>query len=191
MSGASPQTSAIVGVNKELKAYESAVIQVKYRDVSGTNTGNDVLTSSNLKIDLSSGYDEQILTGSVKFTMGSDQYLDRSGTLYRAVDPVTNSGISSGLIQYGTGVCEIEGWTPDTDNTVQLKSLTTTTDLPPVNKLCFRTPMIPIRVQSLTVVATSLEYGQLTLTADEYGKIETSRAHGSVNYENGLVNIDF
>ena len=48
MSGASPQTSAIVGVNKELKAYESAVIQVKYRDVSGTNTGNDVLTSSNL-----------------------------------------------------------------------------------------------------------------------------------------------
>ncbi|RKG47117.1 hypothetical protein D7V64_17175, partial [Acinetobacter cumulans] len=191
MSGASPQTSAIVGVNKELKAYESAVIQVKYRDVSGTNTDSDVLTLSNLKIDLSSGYDEQILTGSVKFTMGSDQYIDRSGTLYRAVDPATNSGIASGLIRYGTGGCEIEGWTPDTDNSVQLKSLTTTTDLPPVNKICFRTPMIPIRVQSLTVVATSLEYGQLTLTADEYGKIETSRAHGSVNYENGLVNIDF
>jgi hypothetical protein len=191
MSGASPQTSAIVGVDKELKAYEPAVIQVKYRDASGSNTGNDVIASSNLKIDLSSGYDEQILTGSVKFSLGDDEYLDRTGTLYRAVDPETNSGIASGLIQYGTGLCEIEGWTPDTDNTVQLKSLTTTTDLPPVNKVCFRTPMIPIRVQSLTVVATSLEFGQLTLTADEYGKIETSRAHGSVNYENGLVNIDF
>jgi hypothetical protein len=33
--------------------------------------------------------------------------------------------------------------------------------------------------------------GQLTLTADEAGIIETDEAHGSINYETGFVDIYF
>ena len=50
---------------------------------------------------------------------------------------------------------------------------------------------MPIRPQSLTVVVGTLEYGQLTLTADENGVIETSRAHGQVNWDTGFVTIYF
>src|SRR5690606_17449024 len=60
-----------------------------------------------------------------------------------------------------------------------------------VNKISFRTPIMPIRPQSLTVVIGTLEYGQLTLTADENGLIETSRAHGKVSYDTGFVSIYF
>lgn len=186
-----PQTSNIEGEDVTLKAYQSTDIAVKYRDTSGLNSSSKIVTGDKLRLDLSSGYDEQILTGSARFKVGADTFLDRTGTLYRNVDSSNNSGITSGIIQYGTGKVEIDSWTPNADNSITLESLTTTTDLPPLNRISFRTPIIPIRPQSLTVVVASLEYGQLTLTTDENGIIETSRAHGSINHDTGFVNIYF
>ena len=186
-----PATSKIEGTELGLKAYQSTDIAVKYRDTSGLNSSSSIVTADKLRLDLSSGFDEQILTGSARFKVGSDTFLDRTGTLYRNVDPSNNSGIASGVIQYGTGKVEIDSWTPGVDNTIVLESLTTTTDLPPLNRISFRTPIIPIRPQSLTVVVASLEFGQLTLTTDENGVIETSRAHGSINHDTGFVNIYF
>ena len=61
----------------------------------------------------------------------------------------------------------------------------------PVNHISFRTPVIPIRPGSLTVVASLLNGGQLTLTANEQGLIETSQAHGKVNYDTGFVDVYF
>jgi hypothetical protein len=186
-----PQTSNIEGEEVTLKAYQSTDIAVKYRDTSGLNSSSKIVTGDKLRLDLSSGYDEQILTGSARFKVGSDTFLDRTGTLYRNVDPSNNSGIASGVIQYGTGIIEVDSWTPGADNTIALESLITTTDLPPINKISFRTPIMPIRPQSLTVVVASLDFGQLTLTTDENGIIETSRAHGSINHDTGFVNIYF
>lgn len=191
MSFYSPQTSSIQGEQVELKTFNAADVQVKYRDTSGSNSATHTVVADKLKLDLSSGYDEQILTGSARFKVGVDTFLDRTGLLYRNVNPANNSGIQSGVIQYGTGIAEIDSWTPNADNIIALESLTTTTDLLPVNKISFRTPIMPIRPQSLTVVVGTLEHGQLTLTADENGVIETSRAHGQVNWDNGFVTIYF
>lgn len=191
MSFYSPQASSIQGKEVELRAYSATNIQVSYRDTSSVNSSTQNITAEKVKFDLSSGYDEQILNGSVRFKIGSDTFIDRTGTLYRNVDPATNSGFASGVIYYGNGIVELDTWTPNIDNTVVLQSLTTTTDLPPVNKLSFRTPIIPIRPQSLTVVISTLDFGQLTLTADENGLIETSRAHGQINYDTGFVEVYF
>lgn len=191
MSFYSPQTSKIDAEDVPLRAFNATDISIKYRDTSGTNSQTHTFEADKLRVDLTKGYSEQILTGSVRFKVGSDTIIDRDGLLYRNINPANGSGIQSGLVRYGTGISEIDSWTPGADNTIKLESLTTTTDLPPVNKVCFRTPIIPIRAQSLTVVAASLDFGQLTLTADENGKIETSRAHGSINYDTGLVSIDF
>jgi len=191
MSFYSSQVSSIQGEDVTLKALNTVDIQIKYRDTSGLSSSTHIVTANKLKLDLSSGFDEQILTGSARFQVGADTFLDRTGFLYRNVNPTNNSGIQSGVIQYGTGIVEIDSWTPNADNTISLESLTTTTDLLPVNKISFRTPIMPIRPQSLTVVVGTLEYGQLTLTADENGVIETSRAHGQVNWDNGFVTIYF
>ena len=191
MSFYSPVTSQISGTTQEFRAYNETSISVKYRDSSGVNQSSTIAVADKLRLDLSSGYDEQILTGSARFKVGADTFLDRDGQLYRNVDPSNNSGIASGSIQYGTGKVEIESWTPNGDNTVSLDSLTTTTDLPPMNQVSFRTPVIPIRPQSLTVVVSTLEHGQLTLTTDENGVIETNQAHGKVNHDTGFVDIYF
>ena len=183
--------SQISGTTHQFRAYNETSISVKYRDSSGVNQSSTIAVADKLRLDLSSGYDEQILTGSARFKVGADTFLDRDGILYRNVNPSNNSGIASGSIQYGTGKVEIESWTPNGDNTVSLDSLTTTTDLPPMNQISFRTPVIPIRPQSLTVVVASLEHGQLTLTTDENGVIETSLAHGKINHDTGFVDIYF
>jgi len=191
MSFYSPVTSQISSTTQAFRAYNETTISVKYRDSSGVNQSSTIAVADKLRLDLTSGYDEQILTGSARFRVGADTFLDRDGQLYRNVDPSNNSGIASGSIQYGTGQVEIESWTPNGDNTVRLDSLTTTTDLPPMNQVSFRTPVIPIRPQSLTVVVASLEHGQLTLTTDENGVIETNLAHGKINHITGFVDIYF
>lgn len=191
MSFYSPQTSKIDAEDIQLRAFNAVDISVKYRDTSGTSSNTATFSADKLRVDLTRGYSEQILSGSVRFKVGADTLIDRDGLLYRNINPANGSGVQSGLVQYGTGLSEIDSWTPGADNSIQVESLATTTDLPPVNKVYFRTPIIPIRVQSLTVIAASIEFGQLTLTADENGKIETSRAHGSINYDTGLVSIDF
>ena len=61
----------------------------------------------------------------------------------------------------------------------------------PIHHVCFRTPTIPIRPGSLTVILGTISGEQLTLTANEAGEIETAQAHGSINYETGFVDIYF
>lgn len=186
-----PQSSEVVRAEHTLKAFNPTTIQVKYRDTSGTGSSSTTVTADKLKFDLTQGFDEQILSSSVRFELGADTFVDRTGLLYRNVDTATGSGTQSGVIQYGTGVIELESWTPDVDNLITLQSLTTTTDMLPINHVSFRTPTIPIRPGSLTVVVGKIVGGQLTLTADEAGVIETDEAHGSINYETGFVDIYF
>ena len=187
----SPQTSGYTAVTSTLKAFNAATVAVGYRDTASSGSDSKTVTATNLNFDLTEGFDEQILAGSVRFRLGNDTFVDRGGTLYRNVDPASNSGIASGTVRYGTGAVELTSWTPNVDNTLLLRSLATTTDLPPINHISFRTPLIPVRPQSITVVVASLDHGNLTLTFDEFGKVETDYAHGTVNYDTGFVDIYF
>jgi hypothetical protein len=186
-----PQHSSQSVVQVTLKAFVNTNVQVKYRDTSGINAGTKQVNAAKLNFDLTQGYDEQILSGSVRFKVGSDTFIDRNGLIYRNIDSATGSGTQSGTIQYGTGVIDVDSWTPNVDNNLALQSLTTTTDMLPVQHVSFRTPTIPIRPGSLTVVAAAMAGGQLTLTANEAGVIETPQAHGVINYDTGFVDIYF
>ncbi|MFW2034133.1 hypothetical protein [Acinetobacter junii] len=191
MSFILPQTEKIESQSKILKAFGSTTVQVKYRDNPGTDNATLQWTADKLSFDLTSGYNEQILSGSVRFKVGADTIIDRSGLIYRNVDSATGSGTQSGTIQYGTGIVELSSWTPNVDNQITMQSLATTTDMLPIHHVSFRTPTIPIRPGSLTVVVAAMAGGQLTLTANEAGVIETAQAHGLINYETGFVDIYF
>lgn len=186
-----PQQSSIVAETLTLKAFNTTTIQVKYRDTSGTGSSSTTVTADKLKFDLTQGFDEQILSSSVRFKLGADTFIDRTGLLYHNVDSATGSGTQSGSVQYGTGVVEFDSWTPNVDNQLTLQSLTTTTDMLPIHHVSFRTPTIPIRPASLTVVVAAMAGGQLTLTTDAAGIIETSNAHGFINHDTGFVDIYF
>lgn len=185
-----PQTANITAVTADLKAYsETDNIQVSYRDAAGGSSGVKSVTASKLVLDLTQGFNEQILAGSVRFRVGSDVMIDRNGTLYRNIDPLTGSGTASGTVQYGTGVIELSSWTPGATNTLTLQSLTTTTDQSPINHVSFRVPIVPVRPSSLTVVASPITGGQITLSADSAGEMSAANAKGKINYETGFVDI--
>lgn len=186
-----PQVDQILASQQALKAFNTTTIQVKYRDTSGTGSSSTTVTADKLKFDLTQGFDEQILSSSVRFKLGADTFIDRNGLIYRNVDSATGSGTQSGTIQYGTGIIDVDSWTPNVDNQLTLQSLTTTTDMLPINHVSFRAPTIPIRPGSLTVVVAAMAGGQLTLTANEAGVIETAQAHGLISYETGFVDIYF
>ncbi|AWL28965.1 hypothetical protein DJ533_10510 [Acinetobacter defluvii] len=186
-----PKISDVSEKLVELKARSITDIQATFVDAAGSTVSTKQVIANSLKFDVTNGFDEQIIAGSVRFKLGNNTFIDRAGTLYRDVDPANNSGTLSGTVQYGTGKVELSSWTPNVDNTLVLQSLTTTTDIPPINQVSFRTPAIPIRPSSLTVVVGTLEFGQLTLRADDNGVIETAEAHGGINYETGFVDLYF
>lgn len=186
-----PQTERIESQSKILKAFGTTTVNVKYRDNPGIDNAILQWTADKLSFDLTAGYNEQILSGAVRFKIGADTIIDRSGLIYRNVDSATGSGTQSGTIQYGTGIVELSSWTPNVDNQITMQSLTTTTDMLPIHHVSFRTPTIPIRPGSLTVIVAAMAGGQLTLTTNEAGLIETTQAHGFINYETGFVDIYF
>lgn len=191
MSFYSPQTESIASEKKKLRPYFPTNINIKYRDSPDISPNVKQMTADKLKIDLTPQFTELVLTNSVRFKLGSDVYLDRDGIIYRNINNSTNTGITAGSVNYGTGMVEIDSWTPLTESTVSLQSLTTTTDAIEINHISFRIPVIPVRPSSVTVVLSTVEFGTLNLQFDEQGKVETSKAHGSVNYETGFVDIFF
>lgn len=191
MSYYSPQVNSIQSRKVLLKAYNSTSVAIKYRDSPELSPNVKQIVADKLHIDLTPQYSELVLTNSIRFKIGSDVYIDRNGSVYRNIDNKTNIGIVSGSVNYGTGVVELDSWTPATESAITLQALTTTTDAIELNHISFRIPMIPVRPSSVTVVLSTIEFGALTLQFDELGNVDTSKAHGSVNYETGFVDISF
>lgn len=186
------QPSNVTLSNTTYKAYsETTGIVAHYRDSTSATDSTKSIEVNKLQFDLTYGFNEQVLGGSVRFKLGGETFIDRTGTLYRNIDPSNNSGTLSGQVNYGNGQIDISSWTPNTDNVLSLESLTTTTDIPPMNQLSFRTPLIPIRPNSLTLVVATLDHGQITVRFDENGVVETDLAHGYIDYTNGFCNVDF
>lgn len=186
------QPSNVTLASNTYKAYsETKGIVAHYRDSDAATGSTKTIVQDSLKFDLTYGFNEQVLGNSVRFKLGNETFIDRTGSLYRNVDPSNNSGTLSGQVNYGNGEIELSSWTPNTDNVLKLESLTTTTDIPPINNVSFRTPVIPLRPNSMTIVVATLDHGQLTLRFDENGVIETALAHGNLNHDTGFATVYF
>ncbi|MEC7120587.1 MAG: hypothetical protein VXW65_11900 [Pseudomonadota bacterium] len=175
----------------ELKVHESVDIDVEYRDAVGVSADTKSATLGLLTYDVTQGFQEQLVPSSVRFIAGGLTYIDRNGTLFHSIDKNTGSGTPAGQVFYGTGRIEVSNWAVGVNNTFDLQSLASQTTQPPVNFVAFRTPIVPLRPQSITIVATTEDSEQLVLTADSDGIINTTKAYGVVDYQNGIINLSF
>lgn len=170
---------------------ESGWVKVRYRPVASAQSATETVTVAALETDLTTGFNETLVPGSVRFTLGGKTYLDRAGTLVADVDPATGAGISAGTIDYATGRVSLSVWTPGQANAVTVHSLLTQIGGQPVDEVVFRIPAAPIRPGSLQIRAVPLTGGQVTATAGDDGVISTATMRGSVNYQTGLVRVRF
>ncbi len=167
-------------------------VKIRYRVADSPVVMQDTFTADSMDIDLTEQFAEKIVTGSVRFTLGGETYIDRNGSLYYDVDHVTGAGIYAGTVSYSTGVANITSWTQGGDNTVGLESLSTGIDVYPVEYLTFIVPQAPVKTQSLQIRVTPVDGGgEITATADEHGFISSDDVDGFITYATGLVELRF
>ena len=166
-------------------------VSATYRSVNASTSISAKVLQLSLGLDLTEGYAEPIVPGSVNFTLGGKNYFDRLGGLYYDLDVATGAATLAGSVNYSTGEVVLSGWAPGETSAVALKSLVTTIDGTPVDEVVFRIPVAPVRPSSLQILATALTGSTLNVTADANGTITGAGVVGSVNYQTGVVRIRF
>lgn len=166
-------------------------VKVRYRTSGSASAATESLTLTAMSFDLTANYNERIVPGSVRFTLGGKTYTDRTGTLVADVLPATGAATNTGTIDYAVGTATLNSWQTGQTSTLALQSLLTDIAAQPVDEVVFRIPAAPLRVGSVQLRYTPLSGGVRLITADALGVISAAGMVGTVNYETGVVRVRF
>jgi hypothetical protein len=171
---------------------ETGYLIVKWRTSAAGTSATEVFTAGALKFDLTPGFAESILQGSVRFTLGGLTYVDRAGSLYHSINPTTGAGTPAGTIQIDSGVAELTAWTPGAANTFVLQSLVTETNVQAVDEVVFRIPITPVRPGSVQLRFIPIDGGEQTfITVGGTGRLDGPNTVGSVDLQTGVARVRF
>jgi hypothetical protein len=170
---------------------ESAHVSVKYRTMDADSSISAPIATGALKFDLTNQYSENIVPGSVNFTMGGKTYFDRAGNLYYNLDVATGNATKAGTLNYQSGEVTLDAWTTGASAAVSVKSMLTSMDGHPVDEVTFRAPVAPLRTGSVQVLATRLAGGLVNVSANTSGDFVGVDVSGHVDYETGVVRLRF
>lgn len=172
---------ADIRVERDTEAYDPQAV-----------TGETIAVSAvGLSLDLTQTVGDSIVPGSVRLRATGKVYVDRSGTLYADVDPLTGSGFPAGSIDYSSGVATLTLWADSQPvNCAVDACLTQYGDWTAVD-VFFRTAGSPIRQASLYVQVTAANGDLLTGTAGPDGVITGPHMRGAVEQSMGIVAVEF
>ena len=171
--------------------FNGGLVTTKYRTNSTLTSTTESFTADQLTTDLTDGYTESIIAGSARFSVAGRIYVDRNGTLYHTISPTTNAGTLGGTLQYGSGLASVSDWLAGGANGVTLRSLVTEVNSQDVSSLVFRVPIVPIRTSSLQILGSFTEGGTFNVTADDSGNLSGTGVKGVVDYQTGIVKVQF
>jgi hypothetical protein len=169
----------------------SALVTAKYRTSSSNTAATENFPAPALSIDLLPTYSETVVPGSVRFSLGGKTYFDRAGGIYSDLDVSTGAATYAGTIDYATAVVALNAWPAAANGNVTVHSLLTSLDGQPVEYVVFRTPVAPISVGSLQLLATKVNGGTINVTANSSGIISGANVSGTVDYQTGVVKVRF
>jgi hypothetical protein len=179
-------------ITKTMVFAAAGLISAAYQEAAAADTnGTAELPLQPVAIDLTPGTINPIVAGSVRFTFRDRVYVDRNGSLYYDIDPVTGAGTYAGSIDYASGKAVVTLWQAGGSNAVTINALLTRMFDPGVAALSFRTPGAPLRAGSFTLRATTLEGEQVSATADISGNLTGDLIDGLVDWETGQVKVRF
>lgn len=169
---------------------ESGWVKVRYRVTGGDTTATETATLEQLEFDLTKGYAETIVPGSVRFRLGASLYVDIAGQIYRDPSPDTGAGALAGSLDPVAGRVRLAAWAPG-GNSVALESLVTSMDVRPLEEVVFRTPTSPLKSGTLQLRFTTLPGVAKSKTVDGTGKLEDADCLIRVDYPLGIVRARF
>lgn len=167
---------------------------VTHYSLGAGNTDTETFALGQFEMDFGRGYTNTarpIVPGSIAFTLGGKRYFDSAGALYTDLDVTTGYAPQAGTINYSTGLATIHTWAAGVSNTLALQSLLVNQSRRPVGQLSFRIPVSPVRVGSVQILATKVDGSLINVTADLDGIFSSSDVQGKVDYETGVVRLQF
>lgn len=170
-----------------------AYVEVRYRTTSAGNAATQSF-SFTPGADLTPGYAEPLVPGSILLQVGSTLYVDRQGTLYSAIDRTTGAGVASGTVNYSTGTATFTVWPEGETNSGTVRSLLTSLARMPVDGVTFRTAAAPLRPGSFIVQFVALDdedQQTVTVTAHTDGTLTGTRVAGQVDAATGVIALRF
>ncbi len=147
-----------------------------------------------LTLDLTNTTAERVVPGSVYLDFFADKYIDRNGSLYRAVQGSDGSASLAGSIDYDTGRVTIRAATYGNMGRISgtpIACCVTTYGEFTVAEISFRTAGSPLRPASLYVQAVGIDGTLCSGTADANGVISGAHARGTVKAMTGVVHVEF
>lgn len=170
---------------------ESGSVKVEFRSNESSTSITQSFAIAALTFDITDQYSENIVPGSVNFTLGGNTYFDNLGKIFYQLDPTTGAGVLAGSLNYQSGETTINAWASAASSTLALKSLLTTMDGQPVDEATFRVPVAPVRAGSFQLLATRLTGGTVNVTPGADGIISGTNVRGYINYQTGVVRVRF
>ena len=172
-------------------ALAGVTLTAQYQSTASTasTSAADETFSPTLDFTLSPGTFETVLPGGLVFDLGSHVLVDRSGTIYEDPSFITGGGTAAGTIDYTTSIVSLSNW--PASPTLAVTACLTVLGGRAATQAAFRTAGAPVRVSSVYVQASDVDGTLLTGTSDTSGVITGSKMAGSINYQTGVIAINF
>lgn len=173
--------------------FGSNSLSVRYKTGSITPTSviGETFTPPAVVVDLCPHTRETIVPGSIQFTWMGVVFQDFEGRLYRDRTP-TDPGIHAGGIHYTTGIATIFDYdVSGSASNFVLQSLWTRKPRGHIANLTFSTAIAPIKPGGITLSVVDVEGTQIIATANTSGVITGSHTRGTIDFESGLVEVQF
>ncbi|TXH82361.1 MAG: hypothetical protein E6Q74_05265 [Pseudoxanthomonas sp.] len=165
---------------------------VRYK--TGTPTPqveSDTYTPPDVVLDLCPYTKDRIVPGSLRFIWMGTTYDDFEGKIYRGRTD-TDPGIHSGDIDYEAGVATMFDYiVSGSPSAFTLVSMFTTKGDALVANMVFSTSSAPIKPSALTLSVVDATGTQLLATSDLSGNLTGPHTKGKIDYESGLVEVQF
>lgn len=150
-----------------------------------TEAATKTVKASNLFINMPSTVADPIVNGSVLMQTLGAQLTDSFGQIKRNAQAV-------GTIDYLSGLIALTDWDANQLNSAVVNSMLRGSNDVPVYNMVFKTPVAPLKENSISISVDLLTGQKLTLSTDGQGKITGSQyAHGFVDFKAGVVALYF
>ena len=150
-----------------------------------TEAATKTVKANSLFIDMPSTVADPIVNGSVLMQTLGVKLTDSFGQIKRNAQAV-------GTIDYLSGLVALSNWDANQLNSAVVNSMLRGSNDVPVYNMVFKTPVAPLKENSISISVDLLTGQKLTLSTDGQSKITGSQyAHGFVDFKAGFVALYF
>lgn len=190
--GSTTAKGGTYGSSSVVDLFGSNTLNVRYKVGTATpQSHTETYTPPVVSIDLCPYTSDSIVPGSVRFTWMGTVYDDFEGRLYVGRTD-SNPGTLVGGINYLSGTALLEDYTVSGSPTAfTLTSLWTRKPRGNIANVTFATPVAPVVPGGLTLSILDVNGTQIIATANTSGVISGSHTRGVIDFETGLVEVQF